>query len=278
MNLRLIWKRLISLAAARPRRRGKVHQVEVGGGGPKIESSLLAHTPPVASQQPGDLNVHASEALIGVEERTQLHGKRDVSGHDDRLPVEGVRKSGTKEPSIATDQYGDGSYDLHIDGRGAQGEAGTLEVAQLLVQRKNQDGEGWSEPQAVNDGSHVDARAKRGRDTLEIQVVRSETSGPFWRDLGLTGKADDSGAIDRAVEGIRTAIQRKGTDKKIAGDRSGVVLVLNALQTPQHSLSLTAEAFRKAYGQWASSLGFKEIWIVGGSSALTHRLDSNQVR
>lgn len=274
MKFQLIWQRLKSIANTRSRESGKSHQVQLGGN-LTFEKSLLAHKLMRKPPLPKALDVNVAEQAIETEESIQLYSKREGSAQVERVPIEGVRKSSTRGPSIAADQFEDGSYTMSIQGRGAQGEAGTLEVARVLVQRKNQDGEGWSEPEAVNDGSHVDARAKRGRDTLDIQVVRSETRAPFWRDLNVAGEAADSGTTDRTVESIRAAIGSKGTDKKISGDRSGLVLALNALQTPQHSLSLTAEAFRKTYGEWASSLGFKEIWIVGGSPALTHRLDSN---
>ena len=73
------------------------------------------------------------------------------------------------------------------------------------------------------------------------------------------------------AEQLRDAISKK--ERRIPMEaRRDLILALSALDSPAHAFDDVIEAFRSSYGEWASTLGFEQIWIVGPSLILTHRV------
>jgi hypothetical protein len=54
-----------------------------------------------------------------------------------------------------------------------------------------------------------------------------------------------------------------------------LVLGLDALRSPAYARSEPIAAFQAAHGEWASSLGYQAIWIVGPGVDLTFELTSH---
>ena len=62
--------------------------------------------------------------------------------------------------------------------------------------------------------------------------------------------------------------------KKRFHARPDEVLALNAIRTPWAVSRPVVESFRQRHGEAARRLGFKEVWVVGWSEAMTERLDT----
>jgi hypothetical protein len=149
-------------------------------------------------------------------------------------------------------------------------------AAASLVQKLNAAGADWAAPELTQTGS--DAKREEGVDCtavdntdrqtiLRIQVTRANADAwePLRRDPSMLERCE---TVDSMVESICAAIERKRTH----ADRT-IVLVLAAYDSPAHALHSVAQAFRTKHGQWARTAGFKEVWIVGPTAELVHRLD-----
>ncbi len=145
-----------------------------------------------------------------------------------------------------------------------------LRVARYLVYRLNQlSDDDWASPELML----ADARHERGVDCIAqkpsgeellIQVTTAERE--VWqRREHVHERSEDIRAV---VEAIRAAVQAKRTraDRKI-------MLALDATDSPRASFRPVVDEFRTQYGDWAVHVGFREIWIVGPSTALVNRLD-----
>jgi hypothetical protein len=188
--------------------------------------------------------------------------------------VIGFSESQGRGRASAADVKSDGTISLIVTGSSSLGEQDTLRSCQLLIERLNKTDPLWSLPVL---GTHpsVDAETTAvGRDDkLHMQVVRAITNSEFWRELGRSGTSGLRNVTpDEAASGIKDSILQKAGSIP-PSDRSRLVLVLNSIDSPSLVLDPVIDAFRKMHQPWARSLGFREIWIVGPWSDLTHRLD-----
>jgi hypothetical protein len=156
----------------------------------------------------------------------------------------------------------------------SEGEDLTLDTAEILVRRLNANGETWAAPKRLgwNDGDDCGALDTRGPHwrypPLRVQVTRPRMPEGFWK--GITdGSNVPPGPIQDAARALWDAIEEKRP-----ATPENVVLAINAIRTPWFSLPHVVDAFRQRYGQEARRVGFKAVWVVASSEALTRRLDT----
>jgi len=167
----------------------------------------------------------------------------------------------------------DGVVTESTSGRPSHGETENMVVAMRLIERLNMEGATWRSPVVCGSSS----RAETGIDwettsidgrILSCQNVRVRVDPDYWRSLSDLGVATDSRTVAEAVAGMRDAIEHKSR----ALDRGKLVLALDATRASACALPDVTAAFVKTHGQWASSLGFEAVYIVGPNAKLTTRL------
>jgi hypothetical protein len=188
---------------------------------------------------------------------------------DERIAVD----RGGPDPRVASaNAFAAGPITDRIEGKASHKDHAELRVAQYLVQRLNQLGEDWHDPQVLRASSRdergVDcvARDSDGR-PLQIQVTTTEREA--WKQLADVLCIERSAANDAVVEAVRTAIDCKATQAD-----PDVVLALDATDSVRAAFRSVAGKFRDQHGRWAAEIGFQEIWLVGPAVGLVHRLDA----
>jgi hypothetical protein len=203
---------------------------------------------------------------VGLTSRMTAH-RRDSSGSPEG---EAVRVSGPGDRVAAADFAPGGSVPYDIAGPAPQGEEGSLETAQLLIQRLRQSGENWDDPVRV-DSQDVDCEAWSGERVLPIQVTRVPRAR-VWENLGRVGKASEQATTEQAVDELMNAMAAKA--RRLPGvQKTKLVLVLDARDTPAFALQGVVSKFRQRHGRQVVALGFRGVWVVGPTVDLVTRLD-----
>jgi hypothetical protein len=170
----------------------------------------------------------------------------------------------------------DGSVDHGFSGPSPTGETGTLDACVRLVRHLNAGGEHWKLPAALTDGlPHVDCQVQSDggdSDCLNIQEVRAMTDTAHWHEVGRDGGREVAGeSPDDGADALKRSIELK--QNKIPSDaRAGLVLLLDANDTPALTFDAVVSSFRAKHGSWASSVGFQATWLVGPMIPMVHRL------
>lgn len=165
----------------------------------------------------------------------------------------------------------DGSVKDTLQGKTHKGEENTENVARRLIARLNQDGAQYGEPKKPVTEQGVDWVADDGREKLSIQVTRIGDKKFFEKFSQLREQAQ-LGGTDEAADRLLAAIILKAKQIPPA-QRAELTLALDTIVLPSHTLEPVIDTFRSRHGAQARQLGFKAIWLVGGSSRLTNRLD-----
>jgi len=186
--------------------------------------------------------------------------------------TEAIRVADDSERSSSADVTTEGNVMETILGHAPRGEAGTLDVCAILVERLNQEGAHWTAPSHPK-GQEVgiDCEAKDGSRVLQVQVTRLPNS-TLWEQLGRAGTVTLDRSLEEAAKDLRLAIRHKETIPP--SQCADITLAINALDTIGHAVNGVAEAFRHMYGKEVAALGFKAVWVVGPVPALTMRLDA----
>lgn len=219
----------------------------------------------VKKVQDTSLTINSGSAVT-VGEGLILHAKGPTT--------DGIRTSDSRGWTARADIEAGVMDGASATGVPSENEDLTLETGRYFVGRLNRNGTVWSEPVEQNQqtGGGMDAEARDIRDPshrLQMQVIRAEVDGEFWRRLQREARSDiPSHTAEEAANRIWTAIQRK----RLRAHRN-VVLLLNAIRTPWLALPSVVDAFRRLYGQDARRIGFQEMWIVGANETFTERLD-----
>ncbi|VAX07757.1 hypothetical protein MNBD_GAMMA26-851 [hydrothermal vent metagenome] len=168
-----------------------------------------------------------------------------------------------------------GNVSFGISGKSSQGEDGTLETCRILiVELNNKYGASWETPYLV-EKLHIDAEAVDNVDAnlvLKIQVVRAVTKKEILKELGKTKSVSQNDVpTNKVALFLKKAIELK--EGKIAqGARSDITIALNAIDTPAVCFDDVVTEFKSAHGEWAKSLGFSNIWLVGAGAFMVHNL------
>lgn len=191
--------------------------------------------------------------------------------------VVGFSESVRDGRATVVDRAADGTLDYAFSGPTPTNETGTRDTCIRLVQRWTQDGQPWVLVDVEPLPLHTDAVAENPEGLrVRFQVVRAMTETEFWHEADRQGRVARQHTVDGLVEQIRRSIEKK--TKIPEGERSGLVLVLDALNTSALAFPDVVEAFRTQQGDWVRSLGFAQVWIVGQASGSTLRLDGPDQR
>lgn len=157
-----------------------------------------------------------------------------------------------------------------FDGRPPRNEDDVLDVCRILRSALNASGGAWGafaeQSGPVND---IDAVAVNDvGQRLQVQVVRVEQAA--WKDLGRTGHTE--GAIP--VEELAMAVLR-AVEKKLIyppAQRQELLLALDAIRSPSYVLKQVLDHVMINYAGQIAQYGFRAVWLVGPTAALTYQL------
>lgn len=193
--------------------------------------------------------------------------------------VRKISEDGTEATRVADSQGRSTSADLNVDrlikfsiqGTPPRGEAGNLEPCKILIERLNQDGEHWGQPENRNgEEDGIDCIAKDGQHHLRMQVTRV-AGQHIWHKLGSSKSVTGDSSIEHMTSDLCKAIEKK--ENLSYGQRSRIVLVLDAIDSPGHTYPLVVKSFRQKYCFEIQKLNFEAIWVVGPTSEMTTQLD-----
>jgi hypothetical protein len=165
-----------------------------------------------------------------------------------------------------------------FQGRPAQGEEDVLQVCRSLGAALRREGEAWGQfsvPSTRTDDVDAIARNDAG-EVLQVQVTQVEQIA--WATLGPHGQATLQRSVEVLAAAIRKAVDSKGdpSSRRRKGippaQRPGLLLALDAIRSPGFVHEPVVAAFLATHREWAAGLGFRAIWLVGPTAALTRRL------
>jgi hypothetical protein len=187
--------------------------------------------------------------------------------------TEAIRVADSQKRSSATDLDANGTLSSKMEGPSPKGEADTLDVCRVLINRLNLDGGQWNEltrPDGPESG--VDCVARDGQQDLFIQVTRAVSNRDTWQQLGQSGSVASTTTIELAADDLlsRARVKARGVPRE---QLSEIILALDAMDTASHSLKAVVTNFRKRHSSIVQALGFKAIWVVGPLESQTSRLD-----
>jgi len=180
------------------------------------------------------------------------------------------RESEREGITTASDQRGE-RISLSLSGHSPQNEQDTLPACRVLIEAMNKAGAAWAVPELV-DGPTVDCRAcdTRSASLLEI-LVRAIADEEFWRTINMTGSVKTVPLLADFVQMIHSAAKKK-LNHYASADRSRLVLALDANRLPAVAFHDVVDTVRRELNVWLYELGFREVWLVGPTCSLTHRL------
>jgi len=186
----------------------------------------------------------------------------------------GVRMTGDSGRDISADLQPSGQIASSISARPRPNEQNVPEVARIFREHLNCAGATWKEPEicarvSAKQENGIDFILRDGASSLYCQVVRppcEKTS--LWSQIARGRTVQTTQDPAEAAEELRKAIEKKS---KLAA-RDSITLVIDSIETPALALKDVLREFRRSCGDWARSLGFEGIWVVGPTSDLTTRL------
>ena len=123
--------------------------------------------------------------------------------------------------------------------------------------------------QPANEQTTLTRKSARTHDSvLAVQVTEVERSA--WAQVGQHGQAEANRPPDQLAGDIFRAIEAKG--KYPPDQRSELVLALSARRSPGHVQHDVIDAFNDVHAEKAARFGFRSIWLVGPTAALTYKL------
>jgi hypothetical protein len=179
---------------------------------------------------------------------------------------------------VASSVTGGGQQRQDFQGRPSQGEQDVLQVCRSLRFALEREGEVWGrfgQPRGRPDDVDAVARNAAG-DRLQVQVTRIERAA--WEVLGRHGQATLQRGPEELAAAIRAALESKGDPSPQrrggipARQRSEILLALDAISSPAYADEAVVAAFLAGHREWAAGLGFRAVWLVGPTVALTRRL------
>jgi hypothetical protein len=190
------------------------------------------------------------------------HSHYDDGSESIEIGSEGFRSSSVTGGQVQR-------QDFH--GRPAQGEQDVLQVCRSLRAALQDEGEVWGPfSPAPTSRDDVDAIAENSAgDVLRVQVIQVEQVA--WEPLGRHGHA----TLQRTVEELTAAIQAAAESKLRKypdAQRGNLLLALDAIRSPAYVHDAVVDAFLADHRDWIASLGFRAVWLVGPTAALTRQL------
>lgn len=191
--------------------------------------------------------------------------------HDPNDESKSIRVVDRQSRSSATDLSKDGVLSHSINGLSPRGEEDTIKACKVLVHKLNSEGGDWCEP-VVPEGeeSGIDCHciSKDGSKELNIQVIRAVSDQNMWRELNKQGKTLIQTNVQQAADNLIERVK----DKSLIA-YPDILLAINAMDTPSHTLAGVIDDFKQRYGSALKEFDFYEVWVVGPDKDMTHRLD-----
>lgn len=197
----------------------------------------------------------------------------------------GFRESETLRQFSSADTSDTGAVSFQMKGKPIQGEDDTRSVGQLLAQAMNVDNGQWELTDKPAVGV-VDCFLRDRSDPmcqLKLQVVRAIVDTALYQKLAY-GKDVSEVSINpadvaaRMYEAVTKKVQhlleqeRRGLISK--EERQELILVLDATRLSVCTMFSVIEAYRQHFGPQTYGLDFMQVWLVGPTTAMTHRLDT----
>ncbi len=189
--------------------------------------------------------------------------------------IVGFGESDGRGRAASGDADDSGMIAITVSGSSPRGEEGALPACQRLVEYLNLSGSNWGPPKEIVGVQYIDATAQRADGTdgtaLTIQVVRALTDPEFWQSLGHTRNVAILISVFEAADVLRSAVEFKANKIPIE-IRAGITLALDATDVPGLSLDPVVDEFSGRHGDWAESLGFESVWVVGPWREMVRKL------
>jgi hypothetical protein len=210
-------------------------------------------------------HVYAHDTATATESAFVVGSSPEGDGHIGMSRGAPDERTAVADYTAASDLVAD-----RVDGAGPDRDRSELRAAKLLVDRLNDSGAAWHDPQLELAGAPEErgvdcvARDDAGAELL-IQVTTTERE--LWHLHDRDPQAVRQAKLAQVVEAVRAAIQHKAFHAD-----PDIVLVLDATDSPRTAFPAVAEEFRQQHGAWASTIGFAGIWLVGPVVSLVTRL------
>jgi hypothetical protein len=158
-----------------------------------------------------------------------------------------------------------------FQGRPARGEEDVLQVCRSLRAALALHGESWGRFSRAS-SSHDDVDAVARNDAgAELRVQVTQVERVAWGTLAQAGQATSQRSAEDLVADIWAAVQSKAK-RHSPVQRSKLLLALDAIRSPGHVHEPVPTRFLSDHGPSAARLGYRAIWLVGPTAALTRRL------
>jgi len=164
----------------------------------------------------------------------------------------------------------DGVYDIKINGESRQGEDGKNKIGENLMKKLNLLGSeilSFKEPLSE---TGIDIVLYKAIGFIDVQITKAHQQD--WKKLNIKGIIKSSFTKQALANNLKKSITNKLIIPK--KQRKNLILALDALETPAYCFKGVINEFNMLHGKSISSLGFKEIWVVGPSVSLTVRLST----
>ena len=185
--------------------------------------------------------------------------------------VIGYRETDSNGRQLSSDSHPGGNVSSYFKAAVSSGEGNVHKVCHILAERMSTRHTAWTVSMEHPDSIDIDCYLDSGDLRLNIQVTRADQNPEVYQRLNSKENVERMILDEELGAMLKNAIDAKA--KKIAqSQRSDIVLVLDATDTPDLSLDATLAQFHSLFHKHLVSLGFREVWLVGPTSRLTHRL------
>jgi hypothetical protein len=229
----------------------------------------------------------APEADLFVAVNDTVTVKASFLAHKPGGPSgEGFRAVDDDRTSISVDADVQGMNVSAIKAPPRHGEEGNDKVCAVLMAKLNKDGGCWVECECCSDAKTMDPDAdcmlygmtkaemlkllpvkRRNVPVQKVQLTRAIRDQVIWQEIDSGDTASFVLSAQAAANRLRDAIEAKKRSAK------GVILALDGTDALWQVKKAVVDEFRHMHGNWAQSLGFDSIWVVGRTAELTFRLD-----
>jgi hypothetical protein len=221
-------------------------------------------------------NLETSETQNGKHVLKAETGKFEFTLFSPRLvlgsaPTQPERYSVSYEGTVigASQQLDSGAVESKLAGKPWIGRKNERWAAKTLAQAFASLGRGSVRVADGNDARGIDVYLQLDTHKISVQITAA-IQDDRWRDLAATQSDSRTDAREQLADNILEAIRAKAR-KSAEPDRLQTVLALDAQQTPAACHRDVREIVERLVAA-AAGFQYKEIWIVGPTTAATARL------
>jgi hypothetical protein len=206
------------------------------------------------------------ESAIRVSDYAAIQGIQDgrLVGFRESADEQGRRSDAD------SDDTGHISYSSF--GPPSENEQDTLRVIRILTEAWNGRSDSWQSPEALEPSEPADHVLKWQGDptrTCPIQVVRVVIDQHVYQRLSVAHHFQENRGADSIAETMHRAVIKKADQLTASGCR-GLILALDATRFPGFCFPAVLESFASRYSASRYCRSFKEVWLVGPNSDMSH--------